>query len=309
MRRYDIVTGILLILSVIDFAFAAPVLVQEKRQASVDVVNTPRDAITVLGKRGNAELEKLLDEYFKAMGKPAESSNAHVSSSSATNPTWSTANPNRFMEPWGFKPSPITSPTQWGSKYQWLFDHKGDNIVDFSQQNPNKRPSTDMEPEEGIPWDTRLADVKRLSALKKKKIDQTSGYQAEHVQQPAPGPSTPLDFDRIYSPEPVSVVYPPSMSAELPTGLEHEGNPWSNKELGYDVTHGSPSSPELTDPERRSDHQSLSTDSQPTIPHDALYAGKGEAKELRRISGTTGDVGNAVQRELQPDERSLDPSE
>ena len=51
MRRYDLVFGILLILSIIDrdFALAAPVLVQEKRQAGVDVLHIPKYAIIVLG--------------------------------------------------------------------------------------------------------------------------------------------------------------------------------------------------------------------------------------------------------------------
>ncbi|KAN0102324.1 hypothetical protein V8E52_012058 [Russula decolorans] len=121
MRRYDIVSGILLILSIIDFALAAPspVLVQEKRQACIDAVPIPKDVITVLGKRGDEELEKLLEEYFKAMGKPVESSDAHASSSlappgpdhgstvtnaaqsPAPNPASSTANPDPLMEPSG----------------------------------------------------------------------------------------------------------------------------------------------------------------------------------------------------------------
>jgi hypothetical protein len=87
MCRCDIVSGILLILSIIDFALAAPVLVQknlEKRQTSVDVVHIPKDVITVLGKRGNEELEKFTEEYFKSVGKPFESSDAHASSSSAS---------------------------------------------------------------------------------------------------------------------------------------------------------------------------------------------------------------------------------
>jgi hypothetical protein len=83
MRRYDVVSGILLILYIIDFALAAPVLVQEKRQAFVDVVHIPKDLMTVLGKRGNEELEKLLEGYFNEIGKPVESSDAHASSSSA----------------------------------------------------------------------------------------------------------------------------------------------------------------------------------------------------------------------------------
>ena len=44
MRRYDIVSLIPLILIIITFALAAPVQVQEKRQA-------PEDVITVLGKQ------------------------------------------------------------------------------------------------------------------------------------------------------------------------------------------------------------------------------------------------------------------
>jgi hypothetical protein len=83
MRQYDVVSGIFLILSIIDFALAAPVLVQEKYQACVEVVHIPKDVITVFGKRGNEEIEKLLEGNFNAMGKPLESSDAHVSSSSA----------------------------------------------------------------------------------------------------------------------------------------------------------------------------------------------------------------------------------
>jgi hypothetical protein len=53
MRRYYIVSRILLILPIIDFAVAAPVLVQEKRQTDVGVVHKPEDAIIILGKRGD----------------------------------------------------------------------------------------------------------------------------------------------------------------------------------------------------------------------------------------------------------------
>ena len=73
------VSGILLFLSIIDFALAAPVLVQEKHQAHVDTMLIPKDSsdvMTVLGKRG---LE--LDDLIK-MGKLAESPEAHAASSS-----------------------------------------------------------------------------------------------------------------------------------------------------------------------------------------------------------------------------------
>ena len=118
MRRYNIVvSGILLIFSINNFAFAAPILVQEKHQARVDVVHIPKDVITVVEKRGKEELERLLDQYFKAMGKPAESSDADASSSSAApgpvhgptsvaqapppNPASSIVNPNPLMRPSG----------------------------------------------------------------------------------------------------------------------------------------------------------------------------------------------------------------
>jgi hypothetical protein len=66
MRLYYIVSGTLLILSIIDFAVTAPVLVQEKIQARVDVVHMPGDAMTMLGKRGDdsGELGELWVELF-----------------------------------------------------------------------------------------------------------------------------------------------------------------------------------------------------------------------------------------------------
>ena len=126
MRRYDIVFGILLILSIIDFALAAPVPVQEKREARVvDVVHILKDVTSILGKRGNEEVERLLAEFFDAMGKPVDSPDTHTSSISpppepehgpessehdvkapTPNPTLSQANPELSMEP--LNPSSIS---------------------------------------------------------------------------------------------------------------------------------------------------------------------------------------------------------
>ena len=79
MRRYDIVSGILLILSIIDVALAAPVLVQEN--CCADMVHTPKDETTMLGKRafGTEELE----EFIKSLEMPGERPDWHESSSSA----------------------------------------------------------------------------------------------------------------------------------------------------------------------------------------------------------------------------------
>jgi len=192
MRRYNIISGIFLILSIIDLALTAPVLVQEKRQACVDVVHTPRDVITVLGKRGDDELEKLLKEYFKTWGKPpVESSDAPASSSSAPlgsdhgstsgvpvqapapNPVSSTANPNPLMEPalspsWTSFPhssgsetsesteshSPLLTPTLEG--YYVL--NQGVMEAHAPQPNPNlnlnpkKRPLTGPDPDLDFDW-------------------------------------------------------------------------------------------------------------------------------------------------------------
>lgn len=57
MRGYFTVSGILLILLIIDFAVAAPAPVQQKRRAGIDVsvVRLPEDpdALTMLEKRGD----------------------------------------------------------------------------------------------------------------------------------------------------------------------------------------------------------------------------------------------------------------
>jgi hypothetical protein len=51
MRLYYVVSGIPLILSIIDLTVAAPVLIQEKPQARIDTVKIPEDTMTTLGKR------------------------------------------------------------------------------------------------------------------------------------------------------------------------------------------------------------------------------------------------------------------
>ena len=63
MRRYNIVSWILPILTVITFALAAPTLVRDKRQAYVDVVHVPKDVIAVLKKRMDWE-PGMWPEYY-----------------------------------------------------------------------------------------------------------------------------------------------------------------------------------------------------------------------------------------------------
>ena len=118
MRRYDIVSGVFLVLSTIVFALAAPVLVQEKRQASVDVVHIPKDFVTLLWERGgDEELVEWLGKGIKELNEQVDSkpSVAHASSSAAPprpghgstgvvqlpmpHPAPSTANPYPVLEP------------------------------------------------------------------------------------------------------------------------------------------------------------------------------------------------------------------
>jgi hypothetical protein len=375
MQRYNIISGILLILSIIDIALAAPVLVQEKRQASVDVVHIPRDVITVLGKRGPGgevldQLANLAKENLETGKKPVESSDAHAPSSlaplgpdpgstnvvpaPAPNPAPSTANPTPLMEspttssepesesepgedvdtdseedewflqlnkfiksgahlPHWQNKRPLTGPDpnledrppprpipkvpkfeEWGQARPAIpkrpipkvpkFEEWGQAKVGHVQQpNPNKRPLTgpDLDSDR-----TNLDDPPPLSLRPAKvpKLVDESGQANEHqvhVQQPDQGPSTSSGFDGNYHPEAVPssvpVEYLPSTSAGLP------------------AFHAPPPSPESADPELPSDHQSLSTDSEPVdLLAAATYAAKGKAKESRRISGTTRDVGYAA---------------
>jgi len=125
------------------------------------------------------------------------------------------------------------------------------------------------------------------------KLDSDPNLMAAH--QPPPYASSPTD-DYSY---PGSVAHPPSLGAGLPTVPEHE-----------EVTPPLPDAGLPTVPEHE---VATSADSQPVDPQAAIdaarYAAKGKAKVERRISGTARDVGNAVQKELQPVKRSLDPRE
>jgi hypothetical protein len=83
LYRGYIVSWIFLILPIINFAVAAPVLVQEKLQARVDVVHIPKHAMTMLGKR-QGELDEIFWDAEGHFVKPEYSANPEESS--ATRP-------------------------------------------------------------------------------------------------------------------------------------------------------------------------------------------------------------------------------
>ncbi|KAI0276428.1 hypothetical protein BGY98DRAFT_1187795 [Russula aff. rugulosa BPL654] len=83
MRLYRdyIVSGIFLILLIINFAVAAPVLIQEKLQARVDVVYIPKHAMTMLGTRKRAgELDEIFSDAEGHFVRPENSANPEESS-------------------------------------------------------------------------------------------------------------------------------------------------------------------------------------------------------------------------------------
>ena len=312
MRRYDIVTGILLILSIIDFALAAPVLVQEPHQARVDVVHIPKDAITVLRKRWEEDLEKLGEGFLKTVGKPAESSDSTLSSSlapsagpdhgstnivqaPAPNPASSTANPDPSMEPSSCSPS--TSSRQGlrarGSCLTKLAKFLSDED-DFGMVGSM---GTD-----GLGGGL----YEPLSQYDPGPTLGGYGYESDHKWMVAPAPEpNPNPNSRLLIDPSVDSGFdwnywisaedpPPTRRPDLPSTSGHAGSPPSQPE--HEVV--SPPSGE-------------SPDSEPLDPQAALlYAAKGKAKVVeRRISGTARDVGNAAQRELQPAEMFSDPGE
>jgi hypothetical protein len=204
MRRYDIGSGILLILSIIHFALAAPLSVQEKRQKRVDVVNIPKDVITVLGRRWEEDLEKLGEEYLKTGGKPVESSDSTLSSSSAPsgsdhgstnvvqppapNPALTTTNPDLLTEPSSCSSSKWARGNCLGVSWSNLWSAIGDD---------------------GVRGDVRPASPEESDQAHQHQVDpgnppSTSGYtpslpepkhESEVLTNPPPPPSSKLDYE------------------------------------------------------------------------------------------------------------------
>jgi hypothetical protein len=350
MRRYDIARGILLILSIIDFALAAPVLAQEKRQESADVLlMPPKDVRTVLGKRWEEDLGKLGEEFLKTGGKPVESSDSILSSSStpsgpdsgstnvvqppAQNPASSTANPDALTEPSSCSPSTLSKRGLWARgnclTKSWAFvwsavkDDDGlhgglhDPLLFDPTASGYSSESSDHEwtgahvPQPNLNPNPDLSLNLNPTPLIHPSADPNFdwNYWINAEDSPPPEPVSPNEA-HVYQVDPPN---PPSTSGYAPgpspTEPKHEVETPPSSNLG------SPKEPEdevVPGPLTSPDldHQSLSADSPPPDLQAATYAAKGKAKESRRISGTARDVRNAVQRELQPTtERSLDSGE
>ena len=310
MRRYDIVFVILLILSIIDFALAAPVMAQEKRRPRVDVMQIPKDEITVLGKRWDDEelqrMMKLLKEYVMGWPPPVESTDTHgLSSSAPPRPDHGSMNGVQAPAP---NPRPSKDPDfDWDYRTNLPSPHE--NEVEHAQQ-PNLGPSTDPEFDRDH-W-TDLEDEpqrKRPKLASSKEFGQVHDVQVVHAQQPnpdssnwfglpdllpppkQPDPSSSREFGQV-----VHVQWPNPGPLNQGTSNGGPSDPTLRTGLGYGVvnapspmtpdswlsegefedeeeTLGPPPSPELTDSEFHSDDQSLSVDNVLA----AIYGAKGKA--------------------------------
>ena len=292
MRRYYIVSGILLILPIIDFALAAPVLVQEKRQAGFNVLHIPEDVTTMLEKRGD-ELDELILVYEDHFAKPEEPPATHPSSSSPP--------PGSDYRQVDIKPPPPSHPEGWSpvsspeslteSGYELM---KGDTL---------SRPSSPAESNH----ESTAVHAPLSSPVIPTWFHTDNEYMGPHPSQPNLGPSDPRPSTESNSDDTLVVEEPPSRPASpIEFDADHE----------YQVVH--PPSPGSASP-TESDHGMVDVSPSSSVSStgansrlenlqavsDAL---KGNAKKLDRISGTAKDVPSAAQRELQR-ERSLDHGE
>ena len=194
MRLYNIASGILLILPLIDFALAAPVQVEENARASADVVDAPRHEINVLGKRvevGAEEVEKVA-ALFESPDKSIGSSDAHVSSSSesATNPgpESSTSNPGHGSEETSSASSTLAKPLSFDQQIDQAW---ANHYYDSVKNGPNKAPTPALDSgsfDDRITstWDTHYDVVSK----------EDSGLPHAPPPNPEPAASEPGSFDK-----------------------------------------------------------------------------------------------------------------
>ena len=330
MRCYVIVSGILLILSIIDFALAAPVLVQEERRAQANVVHMSRNVKTALWKRVGGELEKVVEGSFKALEKPVESSDVHVSSSSAPpgteqgptiveqspvpNPASSTPNDanDEWDEPMYTPPSSPTSLTEFGETHSVFSEGTSSDGYQPVSRPLDPGPSNPRPSWTYSNWDSDSdhsvysEDSDTSNPAPPKKSGQAHGGGGDDdysllglVWKTWAWLRENWALNSLKSGPKVG----PNAGGPNPTPLRI-GSPTEAAvtEPDDEGVLGPPTSPHvLTDPDFPLEYL-LSTDLQPADFKAAIRKAKGKAKVERHISGTARDVGNATaERELQPD--------
>ena len=313
MRRYDIVTGILLILSIVNFALAAPVLVQDKRQAHVDVEKIPEGVTTVLGKRLGEELEKLGEEYFKTSGKSIDSSGTHLSSGSAPSGP-DPGSTNDVQPPAQYSTSsttnsdqlpccPSSSTSMQGLSARGNGQSCRQNCIDLLEDMSavdmpmHGRPGPMMHHSsygayQQLPSEPPEPQWIPMNTIKPSPDPNFDWEHWTNAEDPSPPPPT---AQRPARPK-MSVGEPSGHAPGPPPGLWPGSTPspdaGSSTEPKYEVVPPPPSS----DSELQLDHQSLSADPQTLADLEAAarYNAKGKAKQVRHVSGTARDAGKAA---------------
>ena len=280
MRRHDIISGILFILSIIDFALAAPVLpVQEKHQASVDaVVHIPKDVKTVWRKRGK-ELDDLLhpsrqtwEKYFDSLEHELDNAEPSASDSSSSS---GQSGPNAVQRPgsvWGSGPSGFNPWRMDAVQRPGSGSGPGPSDPNPWRTNAVQRPGSGSGsgPSEPNPWWTtnavqrppaRPSSEPDLSRTNPNRLnDQLLSYKGNGDDEPPPGEQlhtghtgTPTpsayassgyasdeDFAKTYAPSPNHNPMADSDS-DLGPGPDYDLDHWMNSESEDRVDHGPPS--------------------------------------------------------------------
>jgi hypothetical protein len=273
MRRYYTVPLILLILSIINFALAAPVLIPERCQVCVGVARVPKDVITVLRKRGDRleMMEKLFKDFDRLWGSsprlpsssaPLESGHGSMqvqvppaSPASSTESDW---DPESLVwHPPAHPPTPITaSSTEHDSE-----DESMPSLVSASDLDRESMDADHDAPASGP--------------------ESSMGSGPSHTLPPTPESST--GSEHWYT--------PPSTPGGSNSESEHWYTPPSSPDSGrFPIGMHSSGS----DSDRRSTISRMRRAFQ--TANDAL---KGKAKVWRRITGTASGAANAAQSELQ----------
>ena len=289
--RLYIVSGILLIVPIVDFALAAPVLVQEKRQASADMVNIPAYPVVVLGKRVDG-IEEVGGKYIENYFAKQEESSAALPSSSST-PSGTNPGPVGVKQPQTPIPASSTTTDE---------DH-GYLVVPHPPPPPPPIPTSPIVSDH----DLAAAHVPLSSPVLPAWYLTDHGYMGPHAPQPKLGPSV----HGLTVEEPPSRPGSPTVSdGDHGYQVVHSPSPLLNSaspaESDFEMVDGPPSSLiSSTNPGRWLTVE----DAQLENLHAAGNTFKGNAKESRSISGTARDVLNVVARRELQRVRSLGPEE
>jgi hypothetical protein len=203
MRRYYIVSGIFLILPIIDFAIAAPVLVQGTRQAGADVMRMPEDAMTILGNRGDDDLDKVFLVFEDYFIKPEETSTARPSSPSTVSDAGyelvdahALPDPGPSTESGHALPVEVYEPILSTQRFSTWFhpDHADYGLMGHATR-PNLGPSNPRPSTESDSDHRQAVEEPPSIPASQTEFDADQKNQGAHPPPPSPGSASPTKLD------------------------------------------------------------------------------------------------------------------